>query len=143
MIPAKMPQVRKNIEKSGQHLFGVFGPTKNECFMYTVGNANAGLPELLCIGSFDPQVIGAMLNQMGDMQRRAGKAFEEGFVDIDWTIPVKVRKASGDVNERFTIQAGQYLGHENYTVLQVMICDWQGKYPGDEGVTPYFDVEQP
>lgn len=143
MIPGKMPEVRENIEKHGQHLFGIGGDGSEPGFAYTVGNAGRGLPELLIIGDFSFQLMGRILNELRAKMREEGKPFEEGFLDIGWTYPFKIRKASGDVNERFTIQAGQYLGHENYTVLQVMICDRDGCYPGDEGCDPDFDVERP
>lgn len=142
MVPAQLPVVRENIEKHGQHLFGVAG-CGGEGFMYTIGNASRGLPELLLIGSFDPSVVGLALNHLGAKMREDGKPLPEGMVDIDWTFPFKVRKAGARARQEFTIQAGQYLGHEDYDVLQVMLCDKHGRYPGDEGVSKAFDVTQP
>ncbi|PZR66548.1 MAG: DUF4262 domain-containing protein [Stutzerimonas stutzeri] len=143
MLPDMMRQVRENIENYGQHLFYVGGDGADPAFCYTIGNAEHGLPELLVIGSFGFWLTGQILNELGAKMREAGKPYEEGLLDIGWTYPFKIRKTSGDVNERFTIQAGRYLGHENYVVLQIMICDPMGRYPGDEGCDPDFAVERP
>lgn len=144
IIPGKLPEVQANIDRTGQHIFGIFGgPGDGDGWFYTIGNANRGLPELLLIGSFPPALGNRILNDLGTLMRERGVSFDEGLLDIDWSFPFKIRKAGGDVRDRFTIQAGQYLGHENYEVLQVMICDRNGKYPGDAGCDPNFDVERP
>ena len=142
IIPGKMPEVQANIDRAGQHVFGILGGSGNSWF-YTIGNASLGLPELLLIGNFPPDLGKRILNDLGAKMREDRKPLPEGLLDIGWSFPFKIRAAGGDVRDRLTIQAGQYLGHENYAVLQVMICDKHGLYPGDAGCTPVFDVERP
>jgi hypothetical protein len=138
-----MREVRQNIESCGQHLFQVFADGSDPGFTYTIGNADRGLPELLLIGDFPPRIAAGLLNELGATMREDGKPPATGLVDIGWSIPVKVRQAGSLARSRFTIQVGQYLGHDHYHVLQVMVCDEHGRYPGDAGCAPRYDVEQP
>ncbi|MCV9964195.1 DUF4262 domain-containing protein [Pararhizobium sp. BT-229] len=143
MHPALKRDVRNNILLAGQHIQAVFprvGGT-GDTFFYTIGNAERGLPELLLIGGFRPEIAMHMLNEIAQYMRERGKAPEEGFLDIGWTLPFKVRKAGGNVRTEYTAQAGEYLGHERYEVIQVMICDGEGRYPGDDGCQ--FEVPRP
>lgn len=132
--------ISKHIANDGQHVFFIGG---YPAFSYTIGNHEQGLPELLVIGSFPPAVVGGMLNQMGAMMREQGKAFDEGLLDIEWSMPVKVRKATDAAKSEYTIQVGQYYGSQDYSVLQVMVPDRDGRYPGDEGVDDMFNVPMP
>lgn len=139
----RMLEFSKVVQHSGQAIQGVF-PTagdKFELFFYTIGNASRGLPELMVIGRLRNDTAMLLLNTLGAIMREKGKAFEEGLFDIDWNFPVKIRNAGAVVKDRFTVQAGQYLGREDYVVQQVMICDPRGRFPGDEGCTT--DVERP
>ncbi len=101
-------------------------------FFYTIGNAELGLPELLLIGGFRAGIAMAILNELGQYMRERGQPLAEGMLDIGWTFPF-VRQAGGNVRTEYTAQVGEYLGHERYEVMQVMICDRDGRYPGDEG----------
>lgn len=139
-----MEQVQKNIDTAGQHLFGIFGVDEGDVgFTYTIGNGNRDLPELLLIGNYPQHLAVAILNELGAKQREEGRPLPEGMLDIGWSYPFKIRKASDVAKERFTIQATNYFGHADYDVLQVMICDPKGLYPGDHGCEPRYDVEQP
>jgi hypothetical protein len=128
-------RIRSDILLAGQTIQAVFpriGETGTP-FFYTIGNAELGLPELLLIGGFPNVIVMRMLNELGQYMRERGKALDEGMLDIGWTFPFKIRKAGGEVKTEYTAQAGEYLGHERYDVLQVMICDAEGRYPGDDG----------
>lgn len=135
--------VRNNIEMAGQHIQGVFPVIGDEghCFFYTIGNAARGLPELLLIGNLPDRIAVQAMNEIGQYMRERGKQPDEGLLDIGWSFPFKIRNAGGDVRSRYTVQAGQYLGHEGYDVVQVMICDKEGRYPGDEGCQ--LEIAQP
>lgn len=63
--------IERNIARSGQHLFLVFGDEHMPAFAYTIGNALLGLPELLLIGNFPPQVAGSIVNDLGRRMRAA------------------------------------------------------------------------
>lgn len=141
--PGKMREVKQNIDAYGQHLFQIFGDAVSDAFAYTVGNAEQGLPELLLIGNFPAHIIAPLLNELGAKMREDGRPLPIGLVDIGWSVPVKIRMAGPAARERFTIQASQYLGHDTYGVLQVMLCDEKHKYPGEEGCDPRYDVERP
>lgn len=135
-VPAQLPEVQEHIDKCGQHLFGVGG---NPPFIYTIGNANHGLPELLIIGPFHFNDTGLLLNMLGAKMRETGEPLSGEF-SFGGQFPVKVREASEAAKSEWTIQAGQYLGHENYSVLQVLLCDKNGVYPGEPGIDADFDV---
>lgn len=136
-------RIRSDILMAGQTIQGVF-PRVGEtgtAFFYTIGNGELGLPELLLIGGFRPEIAMAILNELGQYMRERGKPLDEGMLDIGWTFPFKVRKAGGSVRTLYTAQVGEYLGHERYDVTQVMICDREGRYPGDVGCE--LDVPRP
>lgn len=135
-------QVKENVRRFGQHVWGVGGSEVTPPFAYTVGNASRGLPELLFIGEFHFDLGMQILNAVAERMVKDGR-LDEGMLDIEWTFPFKVREAGGDVRDMFTIQASRYLGHQDYRVMQIMICDPKGRYPGDPGVDPRYDVEQP
>lgn len=134
--------IARNIARSGQHLFAIGGGNGSEPFFYTIGNHEKGLPELLVIGKFSPDVMGAMLNHMCDQQRKLGKAFPEGSLDIDWTYPVKMRTCGERAKQEYTIQAGRYYGTEDYAVMQVMLCDRNGQYQDGDNCA-FGRVDQP
>jgi len=138
-----MREVKQNIEAFGQHLFQVFGEGPVPGFTYTIGNADRGLPELLLIGDFPSHIAAALLNELGAKMREVGEPLAAGLIDIGWSIPIKVREAGPRARSRYSIQVDQYLGHGHYSVLQVMVCDENGRYPGDAGCNPRYDVDRP
>jgi hypothetical protein len=134
MEPKVQDHIVEGIKKHGHMLVAA------EDFIYTVGNAQRGLPELLMLGNYDPRMSGTILNALTDKMVKDGESLPEGMVDIDWTFPFKVRKASQLAKMKYTVQVGQVLGHERYDVLQVMVCDKEGRYPGDEDCHPDYVV---
>lgn len=131
--------IERNIARSGQHLFLVFAERETPAFAYTIGNALHGLPELLLIGNYSPQIAASVLNDLGQRMRHSGRPLE-GEIDIDVHYPVRVRHAAPEARQRYTLQAGRYLRHEEYDVLQVLLCDPDGIYPGEQGCKPSYDV---
>lgn len=133
--------ISAGIDSHGQHLIGVF-PTHDDPgipFVYTIGNASIGLPELIIVGPFPAPTVGAILNLIGVKMREEGKPFSED-VDIGGKFPLKVHNASGAAKSEWTIQAGQFLGHEDYAVQQLLLCDPEGRYPGEPGIQPGYAV---
>jgi hypothetical protein len=132
--------VRKNIHKSGQHLFGVFDPDGEQPpFVYTIGNAMHGLPELIIVGHFDANVVGHILNIVGEQMRKSGEPLPE-TVDIGGKLPIRVREASEAAKAEWTCQVGPYIGREDYRVQQLLLCDPEGVFPGEAGINPGYDV---
>ncbi|HUD29493.1 DUF4262 domain-containing protein [Sphingomonas sp. ID1715] len=131
--------IERNIARSGQHMFLVFADGETPAFAYSIGNALHGLPELLLVGNFSPRVAGSIINDLGRKMREARRPLE-GDIDVGGQFPVRVRRASAKAHQCFTLQAGRYLRHEEYDVLQVLLCDAAGIYPGEPGCEPAYDV---
>ena len=100
-------------------------------FAYTIGNALKNLPELLVIGTSDA----GFLNDLSQMMIEAGMPFADGhLVRIGGArLPVKLIRADPVAQDEYTIQAGEFRGHDDYAVMQVLIPDREGRYPGDAG----------
>lgn len=131
--------IERNIARSGQHLLLIFADGKTPAFAYSIGNALHGLPELMLIGNFSPRVAGSIINELGQKMREARRPLE-GDIDVGGQFPVRMRHASAEARQHFTLQAGRYLRHEEYDVLQVLLCDPAGIYPGEPGCAPAYDV---
>lgn len=139
-------QVQHNIDTSGQHVFGIFpdNDAGDDGFYYTIGNAVRGLPELLLVGSFEPNLATFVLNTLGDHMRKSERALPEGLLRLpDWPHPFKIRKTGWRAKTRFTIQASRFHERDNYEVLQVMLCDPKGRFPGDPGCDKPYNVVRP
>lgn len=130
--------IERNISRSGQHLFLIFADGETPAFVYTIGNALRGLPELLLISNFPPRVAGGIVNDLGQRMRKAGRPLE-GDIDVGGRFPVRVRSASAKARQAYTLQAGRYFRHEEYDVLQILLCDPKGVYPGEPGCEPGYD----
>lgn len=125
--PGRMREVMQNIDAFGQHLFQVFSDRAGPGFTYTIGNADRGLPELLLIGDFPSHIAAGLLNELGAKMRERASRCPPALIDIGWSIPIKVRSTGLHVRTRYTIQVDQYLGHDRYSVLQIMVCDETGR----------------
>ncbi len=107
-------------------------------FAYTVGNQLRGLPELLVVGTSD----GGFLNLLSDKMIERGRAFDDGEVmSLGGKHPVKIIRADYRAKDEYTVQAGVHFGTEAYEVQQVLICDRDGRFPGESGcLPPYRDM---
>jgi hypothetical protein len=137
--------ITEHIEQNGRSIIGVFAVEGDEepPFAYTVGNAchpiqrgSTAMPELLAIGT--PH--GGFLNELSQMMIDADAAFEDGQVVLipGARLPVKIVRANNVARTEYALQAGQYFGHNNYPIMQVLIPDRDGKFPGDVGCQPPF-----
>jgi hypothetical protein len=136
-------QIRANIDQYGRQCLGVLpdGDTVPLAFIYTIGNTVAArpMPELLLIGDASPMVMG-VLNHMSQMMQERGTPFEHGeVVDLGGMQPVMVLQAGHKARSGYTIQAGQYLGREDYPVLQVVMPDTEGHWPHDPACQPPYN----
>lgn len=125
-------QMSETIKRSGRQLIGVLS---DPAFIYTIGHTLQGMPELLIIGNASAK-IGRVINILGNMQAERKEAFQDGeIVDIGGLCPVKMKRMIGVelilAKSAYTIQAGQFLGHENYEVTQVLVPDKKGIFPDD------------
>lgn len=131
--------IQANIDRAGQHLVAVFPGDEEPGFAYTVGNAGHGLPELLILGNFAPSTMGGILNDLGRRMRSAGQPLD-GEISLGGSFPVRIQPAGRGAVRRYTLMAGRYLGHDRYSVLQVLFCDPFGIFPGEPGCDPRYDV---
>jgi hypothetical protein len=133
--------IRDHIDRYGQHIFDI-GLSKRDPpgfrpFSYTIGNHQWGMPELLVIGSQD--WLGKALNILGKIQRTRGWGFFDGeLVSLGSTYPVRLINAGSRGKERFAIQVGVFYDTDDFQVMQVILPDPQGRYPGDLGCEPPY-----
>lgn len=132
--------IAEKIATHGQFIMGV---ASDPAFFYTIGNHLKGLPELILVGNFRLDSAGSLLNDLGEAQRESHKPLAEGEIWFPGgKFPLLVRKVSspGVVRSDYSIQAGQYFGTEDYDVLQIVLCDKTGKWPGEPDIDPNFKV---
>jgi hypothetical protein len=99
-------------------------------FIYTIGNSQLGLPELLMIGSHDAEAFHE-LNQMCETMRKNNRPFEEGeLIDLRRKFPLKSVNA-GDEAKEYTVFVEKYYGTNDYAVQQILLPDVWGLYPDD------------
>ena len=128
----------EHIRLLGRTIIGVFPREGDDDypFAYTIGNHLKRLPELLVIGT----AHAGFLNDLSEMMIAAGRPFLDGqLVRIgDARLPVKAIRANSSAQADYTIQAGQYFGREDYEVMQVMLPDRAGRFPGEDGCQPAY-----
>jgi hypothetical protein len=133
-------QIYDNIERQGQSLVSVFDDQESADsgeppFVYTIGNHERGLPELLLVGA----EAGEILNPLGYMMREQRRApFRHGeLVSLGGKFPVKIIDTTPEA-KHFAAHVGIYYGTDDYRVQQVLLCDQQGRFPGEPGCAePY------
>ena len=128
-------QIARLIEQYGHAVTGV---GEQPMFYYTTGLAVADLPELLMIGNLG-ETGKSVLNAVADDIKVNGTA--ERDIDLGGRFPVRLRNITDPayVRSRYTIQTGQHFGREDYPVMQVLIPDTEGRFPGDPAIHPAFD----
>jgi hypothetical protein len=130
--------IQDNIERLGRSVISV-GTIRP--FSYTIGNAMKGLPELFVIG-LAPISAAGMLNAWSKrMIDRDGPFLDGEEVDLGGAFPCRAIACRGSVRDEYTIQAGQFLRREDYDVVQMLVPDQAGRFPGDPlCAKPYADV---
>lgn len=135
---ALLRAIKKDIDRCGQGVVAVVDGEGTPSHAYTIGNANRGLPEILVLGAFMPQRSHIILAQIGHEMRKAGKP-PETYIDLGRTYPIKTHVA-GPGAKPYTAMVGEYLGHDDYTVMQLLFADPLGLYPGETDCDPRYDV---
>ena len=139
------PRIIEAIQSDPSHQFlqGVFATSEEEeNFIYTIGNRERGLPDLLVLIPCGPfEAYAHVLNILGSMQAERGTPFSNGeLVDYTAKFPALIIKASPVARDEYTVQAGQYYDTEDYEVLQVLFPDPQGIYPNDPHCDSIYQV---
>ena len=139
MHPKLQKQTDDHVKQFGRTVIGVFDD-EGTPFMYTIGNClKPGMPDLLLVGICSEQGKD-MLNIASDVQNQRERAIEDGeLVSIGGQFPLKaIDVSNAHVRDEYTIQAGQYYGDEGYPVIQLLMCDKEGRFPGEPGCArPY------
>ena len=76
------------------------------------------------------------------MMVKADMAFKDGqLVRIPGGFPFKLIRAGNIARTEYAVQAGEHFGHDDYTIMQVLLPDKKGRFPGDDGCRePYSQV---
>jgi uncharacterized protein DUF4262 len=135
-------QLREKIAKAGQaiqivHLTEQDRPWARP-FMYTIGNHEHGLPELLIVDT-DLDTFAGVLNRLGKIQRDRKTAFtDEERVSIGGKFPLRIVDAGDIGRTQYATFVGLYYGTREYEVRQVLSPDTQGRWPDTPGCAlPY------
>ena len=96
------------------------------------------MPELLVIGT----AKGNFLNDLSNMMIEARQPFDDGQVVLMHGArqPVRIIRANNDARTKYMIQAGVILRVNDYPVMQVLIPDTAGKFPGESGCAPPYSL---
>lgn len=110
----------------------------NACFCYTIGNHLKGFPELLIIGPFQPvTLVTPLLNSLSDEMIGRGRSFEHGEL-VQRGMPIAIVDTCMRVRMELTTVATAFFSSPDYGVMQVVLCDPQGRLPWDDGcAAPY------
>jgi hypothetical protein len=124
-----MKGIQDDIERYGRTVMCIFGEEDSPGFAYTIGNGLVGVPDLLLVGTNK----GGMLNDLSELMIERGGAFKNGeIVSLGGIVPVKVITVTDNrARKDYTIQAGEFYGHQSYGLQQVLIPDQSGCFPGD------------
>jgi hypothetical protein len=127
--------IREHIERYGQHVVCVQrsegDPPDFRPFVYSIGNHEHGLPELLLVGSAD-DVFLRLVNRLGEIQRERRRAFaHEERVSLGGNFPVRILDVGKAAHDEYAVQAGVYYGTEDFRVRQILLCDKEGRWPDD------------
>jgi hypothetical protein len=139
-------RIERDIRKVGRSVMVVGGGKDTMPFAYTIGNSRGRfrgkpdeLPELLVIGTTDA----GFLNNLSQMMIDAEQAFADGQVVLipGARLPVKVIRANNSAHSEYTRQASEHFGHDDYSVMQILMPDLDGVFPDDAGCkSPYSKV---
>jgi hypothetical protein len=131
-----------NHHRHGQFLMRVQltvdDPPDAEPFVYTIGNHEHGMPELLYIGAADDG-FSSLLNMLGEMQRRRGKAFADGeLVETGALYPIRMQDGGLEARTDYAVQAGVFYGTDVFADMQIIIPVRNGRWPEDPACDPAY-----
>jgi hypothetical protein len=124
-------RIRAIIDNHGQVLQCVHrsagDPPDFQPFIYTIGNHERGLPELLFVCDVT-QGFGATINALGELQRNRDIAFApDEIVSLGGHFPIRILDAGALGREEFAVQAGVFSETEDFDVRQILLCDEEGR----------------
>lgn len=123
------PRILESIQKHNRFVMGVMGDVNSPAFMYSIGNHLVGLPEIICVGIHEQAIMNFWCDAMIKKKFAHGDLITWANADVGCrvSVPYDMR----DVRENYTVQAGQFYDHQNYDVIQMIIPDKRGRFPGN------------
>jgi hypothetical protein len=124
-------KITRDVQKYGRSVISVFPDESskdpvNETFVYTIGNSDRDLPELLMVGMTN----GGILNHLSEMMIKRGAAFANGeMVSLGGEHPVCMINASAVVKDIYTIHTTAWRDADDYNVMQAVAPDPEGRFP--------------
>jgi hypothetical protein len=135
--------IRNNIDRHGQHVTSVGSRAPRDGdFVYTVGNFEAGMPELLITGKI-ANAFAPLLNHLGKLQRDRGFGFRVGeAVSLGGKFPVHMIDAGEAGRTQCALLVGSFYGTADFALLQVLFPDPAGRWPGDPRCAEGFSSQR-
>lgn len=100
-------------------------------FIYTIGNHERALPELLVVGLTADAFID-LLNRLGKIQRERASSLRPGeIVSVGGKFPVRIGDGGKNARKEYAVQVGVFYRTDNFQVRQVLIPDQDGRWPDD------------
>lgn len=126
----------EKIEKYGHAVVGVTGGPEGG-FSYSIGLTNQKMPELIMIGH-DPEISCIFINNVVDFWKEHGVQF--GVFPTQFTnkykgveMPLKLQRVDPTAaEEEYTCQVREFV-KQDYSLVQIIMCDMTGKLPGEPG----------
>lgn len=123
-------RIAANIANEKRQIIGVLGTGKHPPFAYTIGNQEKLLPELLILGNFAASETNTILCDLSDKMLADKKPWPLGE-NVWGDHKFMIHNGGSEAKAKYTCQAGQFYGNEDYEVLQVVLPDTNGRWPED------------
>ena len=109
-------------------------------FMFTIGNTERNIPELIVFGTHEQVLCNRASDMMEKIMREDGTVFKGGdTLSIGSRHPLQIVDVTyhPDV-ENYTPELLSYYKKHTYKLFQLLVPDHHGRYPGDpECERPY------
>jgi uncharacterized protein DUF4262 len=131
--------IAANIAKAGRSLIAVGGSKLDPSFCYSIGNSLVGKPELIVFG-LAPEDAMYVLNAASERPEIVGLE-TGGLVQIGGTFGLKAVRCGALAKATYSIQATRFLRDDAYDLVQLLVPDPAGRYPGDpDCALPYANA---
>ena len=118
------------IAREKRQIISVKGGKHHFDFVYTIGNQEKNLPELLLIGDRSDHAVRLLILLSDKMIEQKGPFEDEEIVQVTSGLSVKLIDAKDPIAKmEYTVQAGIFYKCEDYKVQQVVVPDAAGKWP--------------
>ncbi len=137
-------QYREKIETYGFTMAGVFDPSGDDVFIYTMGLTLKELPEVIVAAQLDADMLQDFVAHVAKKFMEDGVSLfeiKEVFTLVDDTT-YNFRLVYVDpfvAAEQYLVQAGPVMGRAVEQVVWIQISDVDGRYPGDENFDNKFN----